>query len=127
MAKRRISQYAKEWGVKSKAVIERLEKMGVKGKRAQSGIEDSEAERVRHEMGLDAQDVAEVVGETTEQVVEIKEEGGGGRVTALDTVTRKRLKGGSLLRRTRLGGIQRSRCDSDYRHRRRRTGGGFLQ
>ena len=101
MAKRRISQYAKEWGVKSKAVIERLEKMGVKGKRAQSGIEDSEAERVRHEMGLDAQDVAEVVGETTEQVVEIKEEGGGGRVTALDTVTRKRLKGGSLLRRTR--------------------------
>ncbi|MEO2135836.1 MAG: translation initiation factor IF-2 [bacterium] len=101
MAKQRISQYAKEWGVKSKAVIERLEKMGVKGKRAQSGIEDSEAERVRHEMGLDAQDVADVTGETTEQVVEVKEDGGGGRVTALDTVTRKRLRGGSLLRRTR--------------------------
>lgn len=101
MAKRRISQYAKEWGVKSKAVIERLEKMGVKGKRAQSGIEDSEAERVRHEMGLDAKDVAVVTGETTEQVLEVKEDGGGGRVTALDTVTRKRLKGGSVLRRTR--------------------------
>lgn len=101
MAKRRISQYAKEWGVKSKAVIERLEKMGVKGKRAQSGIEDSEAARVRHEMGLDAKDIDKHVGETTEDVIEVKEDGGGGRVTALDTVTRKRLKGGSVIRRTR--------------------------
>ncbi len=52
MARERIHKLAADWGVKSKDIIERLEKMGVRGKKAQSVLDESTAERVKVEMGI---------------------------------------------------------------------------
>ncbi len=93
MAKKRIHQLATEWGVTSKDILERLEKMGFKGKKAQSSLSESEAERVYAEMGLGAAEEPEVL---TRRTIERGEIG-----TAEKVVTETRLRQGVVRRRTR--------------------------
>ena len=52
MGRKRIHQLAVDWDVKSKDVLERLEKMGITGKKAQSSLTEPEAKRVHEAMGL---------------------------------------------------------------------------
>ena len=55
MAKIRIHELAKKWGVESKDIIARLDKMGITGKKPQSGLTEPEADRVHDAMGLGPQ------------------------------------------------------------------------
>ncbi|RMF22834.1 MAG: translation initiation factor IF-2 [Deltaproteobacteria bacterium] len=93
MAKKRIHQLASEWGVTSKDILERLEKMGIKGKKAQSSLTESESQRVYAEMGLGAAEEPRVV---TRRSVERGETG-----TAEKVVTETRVAQGVVRRRTR--------------------------
>jgi translation initiation factor IF-2 len=104
MAMQRIHQLASEWGVTSKDIIERLVKMGIKGKKAQSGLSEADAERVRAEMGLvTVEDAPAVVVKRTVQV----REGAGATLTAVDTITETPVKRGVLLRRTQRTHVDR--------------------
>ena len=47
MAKSRVHQLAKELGLETKDLIVRLDKMGIRDKRAQSSLDQAEVERVR--------------------------------------------------------------------------------
>ncbi len=101
MARQRIHKLAAEWGVKSKDVIERLEKMGVSGKKAQSVLDETTADRVRVEMGLGV--LTPTVGLATvvsQSLVERRGPGEGHDVTVLRTVTETRVKTGVVLRHT---------------------------
>ena len=54
----KISELAKEWGVEPKAVVAATVKLGLKGKRPTSKLEDDEVVRVRQELGLPGVDPA---------------------------------------------------------------------
>ncbi|MFQ5477501.1 MAG: translation initiation factor IF-2 [Candidatus Binatia bacterium] len=102
MGRTRIHELAKQWEVKSKDIIARLEKMGISGKKAQSVLDDAEAASVKKEMGLDgAFSEAAEEGGVEEEVTELHESDDAAMVTAIRTVTSKRVKKGVLLRRTR--------------------------
>jgi translation initiation factor IF-2 len=104
MVMHRIHQLATEWGVSSKDIIERLEKMGIRGKKAQSGLSEADAERVREEMGLGGSKGPAVVVRRT---VEVRE-GQGAAVTAVDTITETHVKRGVLVRRTQRTPLERA-------------------
>jgi translation initiation factor IF-2 len=106
MANERIHKLAAEWGTTSKEIIERLERMGIKGKKAQSGLTESEARRVYDEMGLhgDSESDAPVV---THRTVEVRDSGVGDTITAVDTITETRVKRGVVLRRTKRTSLDR--------------------
>jgi translation initiation factor IF-2 len=97
MAMQRIHQLATDWGVSSKDIIDRLEKMGIRGKKAQSGLSDTDAERVRAEMGLATDEATPPV--VVRRTVQVRE-GVGAGLTAVDTITETAVKRGVLLRRT---------------------------
>ncbi|RMD85990.1 MAG: hypothetical protein D6815_00705, partial [Candidatus Dadabacteria bacterium] len=82
MGRKRIHQLASEWGVSSKDILERLEKMGIKGKKAQSSLTDSESKRVYEEMGLAS------AGEPTVITRRRVEPGEGGATETVITETR---------------------------------------
>jgi len=104
MVMHRIHQLATDWGVSSKDIIDRLEKMGIRGKKAQSGLSDADAERVREEMGLAADKGPAVIVRRT---VEVRD-GQGAAVTAVDTITETHVKRGVLVRRTQRTPLERS-------------------
>ncbi|MEE8075843.1 MAG: translation initiation factor IF-2 [Candidatus Binatia bacterium] len=51
MGKVRVHQLAKEMGIEPKELIARLDKMGVRGKKAQSSLEDREVSNIRTALG----------------------------------------------------------------------------
>ena len=51
MVKMRIHQLAKEMGLEPKDFLAHLEKMGLKGKKAQGSLEENEVARVRAQLG----------------------------------------------------------------------------
>jgi translation initiation factor IF-2 len=104
MTMHRIHQLATDWGVTSKEIIDRLERMGIKGKRAQSGLSEADAERVKGEMGLAGPEAPPVVVRRT---VEVRD-AGGDSVTAVDTITETHVKRGVLLRRTQRTSLDRA-------------------
>jgi len=73
---RRVNELAKEWGLEAKDLTLRLEKIGLRNKRAQSALTDEEVLRAANELGLgDRPQVTiggerVVVGETGQAVVE---------------------------------------------------------
>jgi translation initiation factor IF-2 len=99
MAGQRIHQIAADWGKQSKELVERLEKMGIKGKKAQSVLSEAEAERLRDEMGISRAD--DGAGEIVERTVELHAGTHDDRVTGYKTITEKRIKRGVVLRRTK--------------------------
>jgi len=104
MVMHRIHQLATEWGVSSKDIIDRLEKMGIRGKKAQSGLSEADAERVHEEMGLSGSKAPATVVRRT---VEVRD-GQGAAVTAVDTITETHVKRGVLLRRTQRTPLERA-------------------
>ena len=102
MGRERIHKLAADWGVKSKDIIERLEKMGIKGKKAQSVLDEATAERVRTEMGVGPEHLK--IGQpkvVDERVVEAESSDNAAGVKVYKTITETRLRAGVVLRRTR--------------------------
>jgi translation initiation factor IF-2 len=73
---RRVSELAKEWGLEPKDLTARLEKIGLRNKRAQSSLSDEEVGRAASELGLGDKPHVTIGGErvltaeTGQQVVE---------------------------------------------------------
>lgn len=53
MSRKRIHELAKEWNVDVKDFVARLDKLGIRNKRAQSSLTDEEVERARAELAID--------------------------------------------------------------------------
>ncbi len=97
MAGQRIHKLAAEWGVKSKDILDRLKRMGMDGKKAQSSLSEAEAARVYEEMGLRSE---ETPTEPASRMVEVRGSLSD-EITAYDTITERRVRRGVVLRRTR--------------------------
>jgi translation initiation factor IF-2 len=73
---RRVQELAKEWGLEPKELTTRLEKIGLRNKRAQSSLSDEEVQRAASELGLGGQPQITIGGErmvtaeTGQQLVE---------------------------------------------------------
>ena len=87
MSRKRISELAKEWGVETKEIVVRLEKLGMKGRKAQSSLTEEEAVRVHEDLGVVDKPVINVGGERV-----VEEEG--------QTVVERRVRTNVIRRRT---------------------------
>ncbi len=100
MGKTRVHLLAKELGIETKELIAQLDKLGLRGRKAQSALEDDEVERVR--TALAAQEKPQVhVGEekiVADRVVKSEEEGDG-RAEARETVIERRVRANVIRRR----------------------------
>src|SRR6185295_1487499 len=100
MGKTRVHLLAKELGIETKDLIAQLDKLGMRGRKAQSALEDDEVTRVRE--ALAAQERPQVhVGEekiVADRVVKNEEEGDGG-AEARETVVERRVRANVIRRR----------------------------
>ena len=100
MGKTRVHLLAKELGLETKDLIAQLDKLGMRGRKAQSALEDDEVARVRS--ALVAQERPQVhVGEekiVADRVVKTEEEGEGG-AEARETVVERRVRANVIRRR----------------------------
>jgi translation initiation factor IF-2 len=101
MGKTRVHLLAKELGIETKDLITQLDKLGLRGRKAQSSLEDDEVARLR--AALAAQERPQVhVGE--EKVVADRVVTGGdenlGEVQARETVVERRVRANVIRRRT---------------------------
>ena len=100
MGKTRVHLLAKELGIETKDLIAQLDKLGMRGRKAQSALEDDEVARVR--AALTAQERPQVhVGEekiVADRVVKNEEEGDRG-AEARETVVERRVRANVIRRR----------------------------
>jgi translation initiation factor IF-2 len=100
MGKTRVHLLAKELGIETKDLIAQLDKLGMRGRKAQSALEDDEVVRVR--AALTALERPQVhVGEekiVADRVVKNEEEGDGG-AEARETVIERRVRANVIRRR----------------------------
>src|SRR5215469_7296183 len=101
MAKTRVHLLAKELAMETKDLIAQLDKLGIRGRKAQSALEDEEVARVR--ASLAAQERPQVhVGE--EKVVADRmvkaEDQNLGEIEARETVVERRVRANVIRRRT---------------------------
>jgi translation initiation factor IF-2 len=101
MGKTRVHLLAKELGIETKELIAHLDKLGMRGRKAQSALEDDEVTRVR--AALVAQEKPQVhVGE--EKVVADRMVKAGdevvGEVEARETIVERRVRANVIRRRT---------------------------
>ena len=100
MGKTRVHLLAKELGIETKELIAQLDRLGMRGRKAQSALEDDEVARVR--AALAAQEKPQVhVGEekiVADRVVKSEEEGDGG-AEARETVIERRVRANVIRRR----------------------------
>ncbi|HZR81962.1 MAG TPA: translation initiation factor IF-2 [Candidatus Binatia bacterium] len=97
---KRISEVAKEWGVNAKDLLAKLEQVGIKGKRAQSGLTDDELGRLRVEMGFAPQATVSVGSERVVGERLVTEREAGGNVTAREQIVEARVRPNVIRRRT---------------------------
>ena len=101
MGKTRVHLLAKELGVEAKDVIAQLDKLGMRGRKAQSSLEDDEAARVR--AALAAVEKPQVhVGEekvVADRVVTAAGESLG-EIQARETIVERRVRANVIRRRT---------------------------
>ena len=100
MGKTRVHLLAKELGIETKDLIAQLDKLGMRGRKAQSAMEDDEVARVRS--ALVAQEKPQVhIGEEKiiARVVKTEEEGQGS-VESRETVVERRVRTNVIRRRT---------------------------
>ncbi len=101
MGKTRVHLLAKELGIETKELIAHLDKLGMRGRKAQSALEDDEVTRIRS--ALAAQEKPQVhVGEekvVADRVVKAEDEGLG-EVQARETVVERRVRANVIRRRT---------------------------
>src|SRR6185295_12209170 len=100
MGKTRVHLLAKELGIETKDLIAQLDKLGMRGRKAQSALEDDEVTRVR--AALTALERPQVhVGEekvVADRVVKTEEEGDRG-AEARETVVERRVRANVIRRR----------------------------
>jgi translation initiation factor IF-2 len=100
MGKTRVHLLAKELGIETKDLIAQLDKLGMRGRKAQSAMEEDEVARVRS--ALVAQEKPHVhIGEEKiiARVVKTEEEGQGS-VESRETVVERRVRTNVIRRRT---------------------------
>ncbi|HEY7558840.1 MAG TPA: translation initiation factor IF-2 [Candidatus Binatia bacterium] len=101
MGKTRVHLLAKELGIETKDLIAQLDKLGLRGRKAQSSLEDDEVARVRG--ALTAQEKPQVhVGEekvVADRVVTAEDESLG-EVQARETIVERRVRANVIRRRT---------------------------
>jgi translation initiation factor IF-2 len=101
MGKTRVHLLAKELGVETKELIVQLDRLGMRGRKAQSALEDDEVARVRG--ALAAQERPQVhVGEekvVADRVVKSEEVGDGG-AGSRETIVERRVRANVIRRRT---------------------------
>ncbi|HEX9786576.1 MAG TPA: translation initiation factor IF-2 N-terminal domain-containing protein, partial [Candidatus Binatia bacterium] len=101
MGKTRVHLLAKELGIETKDLVAQLDRLGLRGRKAQSALEDDEVARVR--AALAAQQRPQVhVGEekvVADRVVKSEEEGDGG-AEARETIVERRVRANVIRRRT---------------------------
>ena len=102
MGKTRVHLLAKELGIETKDLIAQLDKLGMRGRKAQSALEDDEVTRVR--AALAAQEKPQVhIGEekvVADRVVKSEDEAHG-EVQARETIVERRVGAGVIRRRTK--------------------------
>lgn len=100
MGKTRVHLLAKELGIETKDLIAQLDKLGMRGRKAQSALEDEEVARVR--AAMIAQEKPQVhVGEekiVADRVVKTEEEGES-KAEARETVIERRVRANVIRRR----------------------------
>ena len=100
MGKTRVHLLAKELGIETKDLIAQLDRLGIRGRKAQSALEDDEVARVR--AALAAQEKPQVhVGEekiVADRMVKTDDEGQGG-TEAHETVIERRVRTNVIRRR----------------------------
>jgi translation initiation factor IF-2 len=100
MGKTRVHLLAKELGIETKELIAQLDKLGLRGRKAQSALEDDEVARVR--AALAAQEKPQVhVGEekiVADRMVKNEDDGEGG-AEARETVVERRVRANVIRRR----------------------------
>jgi ribonuclease E len=101
MAKTRVHLMAKELGLDTKDLIAQLEKLGIRGRKAQSSLEDDEVSRLR--TALAEQEKPQVhVGEekvVADRVVTADDESLG-EIQARETIVERRVRANVIRRRT---------------------------
>ena len=106
MGKTRVHLLAKELAIETKDLIGQLDKLGMRGRKAQSALEDDEVARVR--AALAAQEKPQVhVGEekvVADRLIKGEEEGDGG-AEARETVVERRVRANVIRRRTSRTGV----------------------
>jgi translation initiation factor IF-2 len=101
MGKTRVHLLAKDLGIETKDLIAQLDKLGMRGRKAQSALEDDEVTRIR--AALAAQEKPQVhVGEEKVVVdrVVMAEDESSGEVQARETVVERRVRANVIRRRT---------------------------
>src|SRR6266511_304722 len=100
MGKTRVHLLAKELGIETKDLIVQLDRLGIRGRKAQSALEDDEVARVR--AALAAQEKPQVhVGEekiVADRMVKTDDEGQRG-TEAHETVVERRVRANVIRRR----------------------------
>src|SRR4029453_3923977 len=101
MGKTRVHLLAKELGIETKDLIAQLDKLGIRGRKAQSSLEDDEVNRLR--AALAGQEKPQVhVGEekvVADRVVTAGDENLG-EIQARETVVERRVRANVIRRRT---------------------------
>jgi translation initiation factor IF-2 len=102
MTRKRIQEYAKEWGVGAQAILAQLDKIGVSGKKPQSALMSEEAEKVKVRLGLASPPTPQVGKErlVAERVVVQAVEGAATVMTTKEQVIERRVGTGVIRRRT---------------------------
>ncbi|MCZ6626413.1 MAG: translation initiation factor IF-2 [Deltaproteobacteria bacterium] len=101
MAKTRVHILAKDLGVAPKELIAHLEKMGIRGKKAQSSIDDEAATRLRAALAAPAKPQVTLGEEkvVAERVVTAEDEAMG-QIQAHEKVVERRIRANVIRRRT---------------------------
>src|ERR687892_1999688 len=101
MGKTRVHLLAKELGIETKDLIAQLDKLGIRGRKAQSALEDDEVARVKAALaGLEKPHVH--IGEekvVADRVVTAENESLG-EIQARETVVERRVRANVIRRRT---------------------------
>lgn len=98
--KKRVHELAKEWGLATKDLVARLERLGIRSKKSQSSLNDDQVARVRDALGL-REKAAVTIG--AERVVEervVTQASEEQLVTAREQVVENRVRANVIRRRT---------------------------
>ena len=101
MGKIRVHLLAKELGMETKDLIAQLEKMGMKGRKAQSSLEDDEGARVRAVLAAPERPQVHIGEEkvVADRVVKAEDESLG-EIQARETIVERRVRANVIRRRT---------------------------
>ncbi|HEX6769995.1 MAG TPA: translation initiation factor IF-2, partial [Candidatus Binatia bacterium] len=100
MGKTRVHLLAKELGIETKDLIAQLDKLGMRGRKAQSAMDDDEVARVRAALAAPEKPQVHVGEEKVIARVVKTEEEGQGSIEARETVVERRVRTNVIRRRT---------------------------